>query len=238
TSTVDDELVLFAEFVDAEDGDDVLQLLVLLQNRLDLVGHTVVLVTDDQRIEDARGRGQRVDGRVQTARSDVAAELCGRGQVGEGRRRGRVRVVIGGNVDRLHRRDRVTTRRGDAFLQQTHLVSQIGLVAHGRGHATQQGRDLGTGRGEAEDVGDEQQHVLVLHIAEVLRHGQRRQGHAQTGAWRFVHLAEDQGGVLEHSCFVHLHDEVVALTGTLAHTGEHRGARVVVRDAEDHHLDE
>src|SRR5699024_5865690 len=32
TSTVDDELVLFAEFVDAEDGDDVLQLLVLLQN--------------------------------------------------------------------------------------------------------------------------------------------------------------------------------------------------------------
>src|SRR5699024_1576385 len=140
TSTVDDELVLFAEFVDAEDGDDVLQLLVLLQNRLDLVGHTVVLVTDDQRLEDARGRGQRVDGRVQTARSDVAAELCGRVQVGEGRRRGRVRVVIGGNVDRLHRRDRVTTRRGDAFLQQTHLVSQIGLVAHGRGHATQQGR--------------------------------------------------------------------------------------------------
>src|SRR5690625_7229097 len=60
----------------------------------------------------------------------------------------------------------------------------------------------------------------------------------RTGAWRFVHLAEDQGGVLEHSCFVHLHDEVVALTGTLAHTGEHRGARVVVRDAEDHLLDE
>src|SRR5699024_12308058 len=66
-------------------------------------------------------------------------------QVGEGRRRGRVRVVIGGNVDRLHRRDGVTTRRGDAFLQQTHLVSQVGLIAHGRGHATQQGRDLGTG---------------------------------------------------------------------------------------------
>ncbi len=39
-----DELVVFAELVHAEDGDDVLQVLVLLERRLDLAGHVVVLL--------------------------------------------------------------------------------------------------------------------------------------------------------------------------------------------------
>ena len=42
-------LVLVGELVDAEDGDDVLQVLVALQDALDALGHVVVLLADDAR---------------------------------------------------------------------------------------------------------------------------------------------------------------------------------------------
>jgi len=45
-------LVLFAEFVDAEDGDDVLQLLVPLQDLLHLAGYVVVLLADVFGVQD------------------------------------------------------------------------------------------------------------------------------------------------------------------------------------------
>ena len=132
----------------------------------------------------------------------------------------------------------MTTRRGDPLLEHAHLVGEGRLVAHGGRHAAEQGGHLGAGLGEPEDVVDEQQHVLVLHVAEVLRHGQRRQGDAQAGARRLVHLAEDEGGLAEDAGLLHLDDQVVALTGALADTGEHRHTTVVAGDAGDHLLDE
>ena len=132
----------------------------------------------------------------------------------------------------------MAARRGDALLQDAHLVGEVRLVAHRGRHAAEQRRHLGAGLREAEDVVDEEQHVLLLHIAEVLRHRQRRQGDAQTRSRRLVHLAEDEGGLVEDARLLHLVDEVVALTGALADTGEHRHTTVVLRDALDHLLDE
>ena len=66
----DDDLVLLAQLVDTEDGDDVLQLLVALQDLLHLGGRLVVLLAHVLRVEDARGGGERVHGRVQTARGN------------------------------------------------------------------------------------------------------------------------------------------------------------------------
>ena len=128
--------------------------------------------------------------------------------------------------------------RGDPFLQLAHLVGQVGLVAHRGRHPAQQRGHLRAGLGEPEDVVDEQQHVLALHIAEVLRHGQRRERHPEPGARGFVHLTEDQRGVLEDPGLLHLVDQVVALTGPLPHAGEHRGATEVVGDPVDHLLDQ
>ena len=193
---------------------------------------------DVARVEDARRRGQRVDGGVDAHRGDLTVEL-GRGvEVRERRGRGRVGVVVCGHVDRLQRRDRVTTSRGDALLEDAHLVGQRRLVAHGGGHAAQQRGDLGTGLREAEDVVDEQQHVLVLDVAEVLGHRQGRQGDAKTRSRRLVHLAEDEGGLSEDAGLLHLGDEVVALTRALADAGEHRHTAVVAGDAGDHLLDQ
>ena len=233
-----DDLVLLRQLVDTEDRDDVLELLVALQDLLDADRAVVVVLADVLGVEDPRGGGQRVDGRVDAERGDLARQLGRRVEVGEGGRRGRVGVVVGRHVDRLHRGDRVTTRRGDPLLERAHLVGEVGLVAHRGRHAAQQRRDLGARLGEPEDVVDEQQHVLVLDVAEVLRHRQRRQRHAQARARRLVHLAEHQGGLPDDAGLLHLRDQVVALTGALADTGEHRHTTVVLGDARDHLLDQ
>ena len=112
-------------------------------------------------------------------------------------------------------------------MQLAHLVGQGGLVAHGGGHTAQQGGHLAARLDEAEDVVDEQQHVFVLHVPEVLGHGQPRQGHPQTHAGGLVHLAEDQGGLAGHAALPHLPPKVVALPGALAHAGENGVAAVL-----------
>src|SRR5207247_8912215 len=60
----DGQSLVFRELVDPEDGDDVLQVLVALQNLLHLTGDAVVLVPDDARIENPGRRRQRIDRRI------------------------------------------------------------------------------------------------------------------------------------------------------------------------------
>ncbi|AFJ34310.1 cellobiose phosphorylase [Mycobacterium sp. H4Y] len=231
-------LVLFGQLVDTEDRDDVLKVLVPLQDSDDFLGHAVVLVTDDARVEDGRARGQRVHRGEDALGEHRTRQLGGGIQVREGRRRRRVGVVVGGHVDRLHGRNRLASRRGDALLQFAHLVGQRGLVADRRGHTTEQRRHLRTGLGEPEDVVDEQQHVLAGLVTEPLGHGQRGKRHSHTGTGRLVHLTEHQRGVLEHVGLLQFDPEVVALAGALPHPGEHRRTTEVTGDAVDHLLDE
>ena len=198
----------------------------------------VVLLADVLRVQDPRGRVERVDRRVDALLRDRPRQHRRRVEVGERGVRSRVGDVVGGDVDRLHRGDRVTTGRGDPLLQLTHLVGQRRLVTDRGRHPAEQRRHLGAGLGEPEDVVDEQQHVLLLHVAEVLGHRQRRQRDPQTGARRLVHLAEDERGLLDDAGLGHLRDEVVALTGALADTGEHRHTAEVLGDPVDHLLDE
>src|SRR5215217_9371768 len=57
----DRELVLVGELVDAEDGDDVLQVLVALEDLLDASRDVIVRVADDVRLERAGEGVERVD---------------------------------------------------------------------------------------------------------------------------------------------------------------------------------
>src|ERR671930_1735536 len=59
-----DQPVLVGELVDAEDGDDVLEVLVALENLLDARRRPVVVVGDDPRLERAREGVERVHRRV------------------------------------------------------------------------------------------------------------------------------------------------------------------------------
>ena len=156
----------------------------------------------------------------------------------------RVGQVVGRHVDRLHRRDRALLRRGDALLQGAHVGRERRLIADGRGDAAQKRRHLGARLREAEDVVDEEQHVLAL-VAEVLGHRQTGQRNAHAGARRLVHLAIDEGalgalgravvllGVDVDLAIDHLVIEVVALARALADAGEHRVAAVRLGDVVD-----
>ncbi len=102
----DDELVVLAELVHAEDGNDVEQILVLLEGLLHPPGDVVVALPEDVGVDHRRGRVERVDGRVDADLGEGAGEHRGRVEVGEGRRGGRVGEVVGGDVDGLDAGDR------------------------------------------------------------------------------------------------------------------------------------
>ncbi len=112
--------------------------------------------------------------------------------------------------------------------------ARVGWYPTALGIRPEQRRDLRARLHEAEDVVDEQQHVLVLHVAEVLGHRQGGQGDAQAHPRRLVHLAVDQGGLLDDAGLAHFEQQVGALTGALAHAGEDRHALVLLGDATDH----
>ena len=183
---------------------------------------------------------ERVHGRVDAELGDLARQH-GRGvEMGEGGGRGRVGQVVGRHVDGLHRGDRALVGRGDPLLQRAHVGGQRRLVAHGRRDAAEQRRHLGARLGEAEDVVDEEQHVLAFLVAEILRDGQAGQRHARAGARRLVHLAVDQRHLglerlleVDDARLDHLVIEVVALAGPLADAGEHRHAAMRLRDVVD-----
>ena len=133
--------------------------------------------------------------------------------------------------------------------KRAHVGGQRRLITHRGGDAAQQRGHLRAGLGEAEDVVDEEQHVLAFLVAEVFRHGQAGQTDARAGARRLVHLAIHQGHLgafLEIALVVHLDDagvdhfvvEVVALAGALAHAGEHRHAAMRLGDVVDQLLDQ
>ena len=128
----------------------------------------------------------------------------------------------------------MTTGRGDALLQLAHLISQGGLVTHSRRHPAEQRRHLGTGLREAEDVVDEEQHVLAFFIAEVLGDGEAGETHAEARSGRLGHLAVDQRDFalaeifgIDDAAFLHFEPEVVAFASALANTGEHGESAVL-----------
>src|ERR1039457_3074768 len=223
----DDELVLVGELVDAENGDDVLEILVALQGALDHLGDLVVVLADDQGIEDAGGGSQRIDGGIDAEGGDIAREVGGGVEVGEGGGGSGVGVIVGGHVDGLHGGDGALVGGGDALLQFAHLGGQVGLVADGARHAAEEGGNLRAGLGGAENVVDEEEHVLAFLIAEVFGDGEAGEADAQAGAGGLGHLAVDEGAVglfvivdVDDAGFLDLEPQIVAFPGAFADAGE------------------
>src|SRR3546814_5681112 len=82
--------------------------------------------------------------------------------------------------------------RRNAFLQRTHVGGQGGLITHGRRNTAKKCGHFRTCLREAEDIVDEEEHVLAFLVAEIFSDGEARQSHASARARRFVHLAIDQ----------------------------------------------
>ena len=118
---------------------------------------------------------------------------------------------------------------GDTLLHGTHVSSKDWLVTDSRWDATKQSR---ASLGEPEDVVDEEQHILTLLVAEILGNSQTGKSNTSTSARGLVHLSVHQGDlgglVLEgdDTTLNHLVVQIVALSGHLADTSEHRETTV------------
>jgi len=139
-------------------------------------------------------------------------------------------------------------RGGDALLQRAHVGRKRRLIANRRRNAPQERRHFGARLGEAEDVVDEEQHVLAL-VAEMLGDSEAGEANAGAGARRLVHLAEHQRAFRLHARIRvarigidlgldELVIEVVAFAGALADTGEHRVAAMGLGDVVDQFLNQ
>ncbi|MDE5953915.1 MAG: hypothetical protein K2G72_04450, partial [Duncaniella sp.] len=61
-----DKLVFVRKFIDTEDSDDILKLVVLLKQLFDGLSGVVVILADDIRVKDTLSRFKRIDRRIDT----------------------------------------------------------------------------------------------------------------------------------------------------------------------------
>ena len=209
-----------------------------------LARRVVVLLANNQRVQDARGRIEWIYGRIDPLLRNCPVEYgCGI-QVRKGGGGCRIGQVIGGNINRLHRGNRSLGGRGNTLLHGAHIGCQCWLIAHRRRDAAKQRRNFRTGLGKAEYVIDKEQNVLPLFVAEVLCLGKTRQSHTRTRAWRLVHLSIDQRhlGVIafkiDNASVDHLVVELVSFAGPLAHPGKDRIATMTLGDIVNQLLDQ
>ncbi len=196
-----------------------------------------MFLADDARIKNAREAGQRIDGGIDAAFHDLAAQVSGGVQVREGRGRSGIGVVVGRHVNRLHRSDRAVLRGSDALLQLADFGVEVRLITDGGRHAAEKRGNFRAGLHETENVVDEEQHVEMLFVAEIFGHGQAGQADAQARPGRFGHLAIDQSGARffgiarnDNAGLRHFQPQVVAFTGALADAGKNRNAAVLHGD--------
>src|SRR5438034_3725587 len=115
-------LVLLGELFGAENGDDVLEVSVALEDSLYAAGRVVVLLTDDARVEDSREGGERVYGRVEGLLDERAVERDDGVEVAKGGDDAGIGVVVGGDVDRLEAGVGDALRRAEPHLESADVA--------------------------------------------------------------------------------------------------------------------
>jgi len=103
--------------------------------------------------------------------------------------------VVGGDVTALDRRNGPLGGGGDALLELPEVGGQGRLIPDRGGHAARRAT-LGTRLGKPEDVVDEEQNILSLHVRKYSAPPGRSRPRAPA-LRRFGHLALDQGGLLD-----------------------------------------
>ena len=113
------------------------------------------------------------------------------------------------------------------------------LIPNPRRQAAKQPGDFAAGLYEAKHIVHEQQHVLMLAVAEVLGDRECRQSDAPTRTGWLVHLTIDQHAAIEHLGAAHLGQELMAFTRPLADAREDGDALIALHHRVDelHHHD-
>lgn len=118
TRALDGQLVLLRQLVHTENGNDILERLVVLKNLLDGGCNVVVLSANDTRVQHTRLGVKGVDSGVDTKLSNTTGQHSGSVQMGESRGRGRISQIIGRDIDSLDGGDRTLLCGGDTLLPE------------------------------------------------------------------------------------------------------------------------
>ncbi len=243
TGTLDGELVSLRQLIHTKNGNDILETLVGLEEKLNLHGNGVVLLTNDTWVHHAGLGVKWIDGWVDTQLRDTTGQDGGGIQMGEGGGWGWISQIISWHVDGLDGSNGSLGGGGNALLHKTHVNCESWLVSDGGWNTTEESGNLGTGLGETENVVNEEQHILSLNVTEVLSDGNTSKGDTGTGSRWLVHLTEDQGDLgfslkVNDLGLLHLVVEIVTLTGTLTDTAENGETTVSLSNVVDKLLDE
>ena len=108
------------------------------------------------------------------------------------------------------------------------------LIAQARRHLPHQAGHLHAGLDETKNVIDEQQHVAMLVVPEILGHRQRRLAHAEPAARRLVHLAEHHHHVRQHAGFLHVAVKLLPFAAAFADAAKNAHALLMPDHVVDH----
>lgn len=218
----------------AEHGDDILEIFVLRQRASDFLRQEIVPLADDA------GRGhfgtglQQINGRVESFTPPLAREHDGRQKMRKRMHRRRVGQIVRRHIHRLNGSDGASVGIGDALLQPREFGAQGGLIPQARGHLPHQARHFHACLDEPEDIADEQQHIAVLVAPKVFGHGQRGLAHAEPAARRFVHLPEDHHHVRQHPGGFHVAVKLLAFAAAFADAAKDADTFLVADHVVDH----
>jgi hypothetical protein len=121
-------------------------------------------------------------------------------------------------------------------LKGTEICCEGGLIADSRWNTTKKGRHLRAGLGESENVVDEQKHILVLLVSEVLSNSETGKSDTGAGTWGLVHLTVHESSLgarainLDDTRVNHFVVKIVTLTSAFSDTSEHGETTVLLGD--------
>lgn len=225
----DGQLIFDGQFIHTQDGNDILEGLVVLEDLLDSSGGLVVLLTDNVGVQHLGSRIQWVDGWVDTQLSQGSGKHGSSIQMLESGGGGRIGKIIGWDVDGLDGSNGSLLGGGNSFLEGSQICREGGLISDGGWDTSEQGGHLRASLGESEDVVDEEKHVLSGLISEVLGNGESSQSDSGSSTWGLVHLSVDEGASagwlvwlidVDDTGLDHFVVEIVTLSGSLSDSGE------------------
>ena len=204
------------------------------QRTPDFLRQGVMPLAHDARRGHLGARLHRINGRVQAFTGTLAREHDRRGKMRKHVHRRRIGEVIGRHIHRLNGGDGAGIRVGDAFFQSGQFGSHRGLITQPRRHLPHQARHFRAGLDKPENIVDQQQHIAVLVVPEILGHRQGGMTHPEAAARRLIHLAEDHHHVGQHASVFHIAVKLLAFAAAFANAAKNADPFLVPHHVVNH----
>ena len=123
SGSCDDELVFFGEIINTQNGNDILEGFIILEDLLDASCDVVMLLTNGDGVKHSGSRIEGIDGRVNTKLSETSVKHSSCVQVSECSGWSGIGEIISWNVNSLDGGNGTLLSGGNSFLEGTEIGS-------------------------------------------------------------------------------------------------------------------